>query len=241
MTVSRTSPEPVTQRHAPQLAAVPDAAELKPRLRGWLHLGLFEVSLVAGTLLIVAARGPRAATATAIYAVSVSAMFGASSLYHRGNWTTTVKLRLQRLDHAMIFVLFAGSATPFFLLAVPGSYGLICLIVLWSLAAVAACVHLLRMHAPDWVLAIALTTLSVGCAFALPGVWQHVGVAASVLVVAGGLLYAVGALSFQRHFPNPWPGVFGYHEVFHTYVGAAAACHYVAVALLVLGSVAGAA
>ncbi len=206
----------------------------KPRLRGWMHLGLFEVSLVVGTLLIAAVHGPRAVVGTAIYAASVSALFGTSSLYHRGNWSAAVNRRLQRLDHAMIFVLFAGSATPLFLLAVPGSYGLVCLIAIWALAAVAAAVHLLRMHAPDWVLGVALVGLSGVGALSLPGVWQHVGIAAAVLVVVGGVLYGLGAASLHRHRPDPWPSVFGYHEVFHAFVGAAAACHYVAVALVVL-------
>jgi hemolysin III len=233
VSVSR-SPSDHVPELRPSLVSLPDASEVKPRLRGWLHLGLFEVSLVVGTLLIVAARGPKAVTATAIYAVSVSAMFGTSSLYHRGNWTAVVKRRLRRLDHLMIFVLFAGSATPLFLLAEPGEFGVVCLIVVWSLAAVAAAVHLLRMHAPDWVLAVGLAALSVVGALALPGVWQEAGVAADVLVVSGGLLYVLGAISLRRHSPNPWPSVFGYHEVFHAYVGAAAACHYVAVALVVL-------
>ncbi|MDX6204261.1 MAG: hemolysin [Frankiales bacterium] len=232
MSVSRSSSDPFEERR-PALASVADSDPVKPRLRGWIHLGLFEVSLVVGTLLIVAAHGPRSATATAIYAVSLSGLFGASALYHRGNWSAVVKRRLQRIDHAMIFVLFAGSATPLFLLAVPGAYGVVCLGVLWALAAVAASVHLLRMHAPDWVLACALAGLSGVGALALPGVWQHVGVAAAVLVVIGGALYVIGALSLHRHRPDPWPSVFGYHEVFHAYVGAAAACHYVAIALVV--------
>src|ERR1700712_4149855 len=108
MSVSRSSLGRV-QRQGPDLVIVGDS-EVKPRLRGWMHLGLFEVSLVVGTLLIVTAHGPRAVVATAVYAVSVSALFGTSSLYHRGNWSAVVKRRLQRLDHAMIFVLFAGSA-----------------------------------------------------------------------------------------------------------------------------------
>jgi hemolysin III len=234
MSVSRSSSDRLQQQTRPPLVALADAEAVKPRLRGWMHLGIFEVSLVVGTLLIVAARGPKATTATAVYVASVSGLFGASALYHRGNWTAVVKRRLQRLDHAMIFVLFAGSATPLFLLAVPGTYGAVCLAVVWSLAAVAAGGHLLRMHAPDWVLAVALAGLSGVGALALPGVWQHVGVAAALLVVAGGVLYVLGALSLHWHRPDPWPSIFGYHEVFHSFVGAAAACHFVAIAMVVL-------
>src|ERR1700712_1241931 len=144
MSVSRSSLGRV-QRQGPDLVIVGDP-EVRPRLRGWLPLALFEVSLVVGTLLIVFARGARATTGTVIYAVSVSGLFGASALYHRGSWSPAVKRRLRPVAHAMIVVLFAGSATPMFLLEVPGLYGTLCLVALWSLAAVAAGLHLMRMH-----------------------------------------------------------------------------------------------
>ena len=110
-----------------------DVYYTKPALRGWLHLLWFEVSLVFGTLLLAQAHGATRITASAIYAASVSGMFGASALYHRGSWSATWRQRLQRLDHAMIFFLIAGTATPAFLLAVRGTLGLICLIVMWAL------------------------------------------------------------------------------------------------------------
>ena len=105
----------------------------KPVLRGWLHLLWFEASLVGGTLLLARAHGATRITAIAIYAASVSALFGVSALYHRGNWTAAWRRRLQRLDHAMIFFLIAGTATPAFLLATRGVFGLACLIVVWTL------------------------------------------------------------------------------------------------------------
>jgi channel protein (hemolysin III family) len=206
----------------------------KPRWRGWMHLVFFEVSLVVGTLLIVAAHGEVATAAVTIYAVSVSGLFGVSSLYHRGTWQPGLHRALQRLDHLMIFVLMAGTATPLFLLAAPGPFGLICLVVVWLMAAAAASLHLLWMHAPDWVVGSAFAALGSVGALAVPAVWEHIGVAGAVLYIVGGVLYILGGLSLNRHRPDPWPRIFGYHEVFHSYVTAAAVCHYVAIALLVL-------
>src|SRR5690348_18426540 len=105
----------------------------KPVLRGWLHLIWFGASLVLGTLLLVRINGSARITAIAIYTARVSALFGISALYHCGNWTDAWRRRLQRLDHAMIFFLIAGTATPAFLIATRGALGLACLIVMWSL------------------------------------------------------------------------------------------------------------
>jgi len=128
-----------------------DVHYTKPALRGWLHLLWFEVSLVGGTLLLARAHGATPITGSAIYAASVSAMFGASALYHCGSWSATWRQRLQRLDHAMIFFLIAGTATPAFLLAVRGTLGLVCLIMIWALTATAAAVRMTRMSTPELI------------------------------------------------------------------------------------------
>jgi hemolysin III len=206
----------------------------KPLLRGWLHLMWFEASLVVGTLLVVAAHGARQVVGVAIYAGCVSGLFGVSALYHRGHWGPVASNILQRADHVMIFLLIAGTATPVFLLAVPGAYGLVCLIVLWSLTAVGIGTRLARMNAPEWLVGGAFIGLGVINAFALPALWTNVGVAAAILVTAGGLLYIAGAVAYHRRRPDPFPSVFGYHEIFHAFVCAAATCHYVAIALFVV-------
>src|ERR1017187_489622 len=185
----------------------------KPLLRGWLHLVWFEASLVLGTLTLARAHGAVRIAALAIFAVSVSAMFRVSALYHRGDWTETWRRRLQRVDHAMIFLLIAGTATPAFLLATRGVFRISCLIVVWALTLTAGGLH------TGWVGGLAL-----------PGVWLHSGVAAGALMLAGGLLYTAGALSYRRRRPDPYPSVFGYHEVFHVFVCAAATCQYIAIA-----------
>jgi hemolysin III len=205
----------------------------KPLLRGWLHLMWFEVSLVVGTLLLASEHGAMRITASAIYAASVSGMFGISALYHRGNWSSAWRRRLQRLDHAMIFFLIAGTATPAFLLAAHGTFGLICLIVMWVLTVTAAVIRMAWMHAPELVAGGTFVGLGWVAGLSLPWVWAHTGVAPAALLLAGGVLYTAGALAYHRRRPDPSPSVFGYHEVFHTFVCAAATCQYLAIALFI--------
>jgi hemolysin III len=202
----------------------------KPLLRGWLHLVWFEASLVLGTLTLARAHGAVRIAALAIFAVSVSAMFGVSALYHRGDWTETWRRRLQRLDHAMIFLLIAGTATPAFLLATRGVFRISCLIVVWALTLTAGAIHMAWMGAPEPLVGSTFVGLGWVGGLALPGVWLHSGVAAGALMLAGGLLYTAGALSYRRRRPDPYPSVFGYHEVFHVFVCAAATCQYIAIA-----------
>lgn len=154
----------------------------KPVLRGWLHLIWFGISVVIGTLLLVRTHGAMRVTAAAIYVASVSALFGVSALYHRGNWTDAWRQRLQRLDHAMIFFLIAGTATPAFLLANRGAFGLVCLIVMWALTLTAATVHMVWMGAPEVVVGATFLGLGWIAILGLPGVWIHAGVAPAVLV-----------------------------------------------------------
>ncbi len=205
----------------------------KPVLRGWLHLLWFEASLVLGTLLLARAHGASRITAIAIYAASVSSLFGISALYHRGTWTEAWRKRLQRLDHAMIFFLIAGTATPAFLLATRGAVGLAFLIVTWTLTLAAAAIHMARMVLPERLVGAMFLGLGWMAGLALPGVWMHAGVAPGVLMLAGGLLYTAGAISYHRRRPDPVPSVFGYHEVFHVFVCAAATCQYLAIALFI--------
>ena len=202
----------------------------KPALRGWLHLVWFGFSLVAGALLLAGAHGAARITAGGIYATSVSGLFGVSALYHRGNWTEAGRRRMQRLDHMMIFFLIAGTATPVLLLAMPGAVGLAWLIVVWTLAVAAAAVHMAWMSAPELVVGATFVGLGWAAGLALPGMWIHAGAAPGALVLAGGLLYTAGAVCYRRRRPDPYPSVFGYHEVFHACVCAAAACQYTAIA-----------
>jgi hemolysin III len=233
--VTTVDPTPAAPAPPPAADALYDARRgvwyVKPALRGWLHLVWFGASLVAGTLLLARAHGAVRITALAIYAASVSAMFGISALYHRGTWTAAWSRRLQRLDHAMIFLLIAGTATPAFLLATSGAFRLACLVIMWALTAAAAALRLAWMSAPELVAGSTFIGLGWIAVLALPDVWTRAGAVAGVLMLLGGLLYTAGALAYHRRRPDPCPAVFGYHEVFHALVCAAAACQYTAIAL----------
>jgi hemolysin III len=236
--VSLTAVDGAAGEPAPRVGEPPGAGATgvpaqKPLLRGWLHLICFEASLVLGTLALAHAHGVVRITAMAVFAASVSAMFGVSALYHRGNWASTWHSRLQRLDHAMIFLLIAGTATPAFLIAVHGVARVAGLITIWALTLAAALIHMAWMKAPELLVGGTFVALGWIAGLALPGVWLHSGTAAGVLMLAGGVLYTTGALSYHWRRPNPSPAVFGYHEVFHVYVAAAAACQYTAIALFI--------
>jgi hemolysin III len=204
----------------------------RPVLRGWLHVVWFGLSVVAGPLLLAGAHGAQQITARAIYATSVSALFGVSALYHRGRWTESGRRRMQRLDHMMIFFLIAGTATPVLLLTSSGAFGLACLIVVWALAITAAAVHMIWMSAPELVVGGVFLGLGWAAALGLPGLWIHAGAAPAALVLVGGLFYTTGAVCYRRRRPDPRPSVFGYHEVFHAFVCIAAACQFAAITQL---------
>jgi hemolysin III len=203
----------------------------KPVLRGWLHLLWFVASVVCGTLLVSAARGVPHRIAEGVYAVSVTGLFGTSALYHRGRWSQAWSRRLQRLDHVMIFFLIAGTATPAFLLAVGGTAGLVCLGVLWAITVTAAAIHLGWMGAPEKLVGTVFVGLGWTAGLSLPVVWMHEGAVPGALLIVGGLLYTVGAVAYHYRRPDPVPAVFGYHEVFHACVCAAAACQFIAIAM----------
>jgi hemolysin III len=202
----------------------------RPVLRGWLHLLCFLASLAGGALLLARAHGAAHITAAAVYAASLSALFGASALYHRGTWTAAWRLRLRHLDQAMIFFLIAGTATPAFLISAPAGAGLACLIVMWALTAAAVAVRLARASTPEFVAGALFIGLGCVGGLAVPWVWIHAGVASGVLMLAGGALYIVGAILYHHRWPDPYPSVFGYHEAFHVYVCVAAACQFAAIA-----------
>ena len=204
----------------------------KPMMRGWLHLLWFAASLLASGLLLASTPGPARVTALAVYAASVSALFGASALYHCGRWDETWRARLQRLDHAMIFFLIAGTATPVFVLAVRGTAGRVGLIAVWTLTLTAAAIHMAWMNAPERLVGGTFLALGWVAAMALPAVWLRGGPVPGALMLGGGLLYTTGALCYHWRRPDPVPSVFGYHEVFHAFVCAGATCQFVAIALL---------
>jgi hemolysin III len=208
---------------------------LKPRLRGVLHQWAFGVSLVAGAAVVLEAESSRARLAVAVYALSVAALFGTSALYHRLDWRTLAARRwMRRLDHTMIFVLIAGSYTPFGLLVLHGTLGMVLLITAWSAALAGALFKLIWIDAPGWL--IATTYIATGwiAVLAIPELVARLGIVAAAALALGGFLYSAGAVVYARKRPDPVPTVFGYHELFHMLVIVAAALQYAVVAFWVM-------
>ena len=207
----------------------------KPRLRGVLHQWAFAVSVVLGLVLVLAASGGRETVAAAVYAGSVAALLGTSALYHRVNWSRASARRwMRRLDHAMIFVLIAGTYTPFALLALDGTLATAILIAVWSGAAGGIVLQLVWVDAPKWLSALVYVVLGWVAVLAFPGLIDGIGVLGTMLVAAGGLLYTLGAVVYALGRPDPAPTVFGYHEIFHALVIVAAALQYAAIAFYVV-------
>jgi hemolysin III len=210
------------------------AARRRPRLRGVFHQYAFFVALALGAALVVAADGATARVSALVFAASVAAMLGASALYHRVVWSPRPRRWMRRLDHAAIFLLIAGTYTPFGLIALDGAWRITVLAIVWTGALVAIVLKVAWIDAPRWVPAVLALVLGWVGVVALPEIYGAVGLPPLTLAAVGGLLYTAGALVYALRRPDPAPAVFGYHEVFHVLVIAAAACQYVAVALFVL-------
>lgn len=210
-------------------------AAVKPKLRGVSHEWAFFVSLVLGVALIVFAKTPKATLAVAIYAVSLSALLGTSALYHRVDWKRpNVRAWMRRLDHTMIFFLIAGTYTPFALIVMHGTIATAVLVFVWVGAIAGAIVEMVWIGHPKWVSATVYLTIGWVAAVAFPQLWDTLGPGGALLLVGGGLLYTAGAVVYATQRPNPVPAVFGYHEVFHALVIAAAALQFAAVAVVCL-------
>jgi hemolysin III len=204
-------------------------------MRGVLHQWAFPGSLAAGAGLVLEAGSPRARLAVSVYALSLAALFGTSALYHRINWRSLAARRwMRRLDHTMIFVLIAGSYTPFGLLVVHGTLGALILIAVWSGALAGAGFKLLWIDAPGWLTTACYVALGWIAIVAIPELVGRLGIVAVSAMALGGVLYSAGGVIHARKRPDPAPTVFGYHEVFHLLVIIAAALQYAVVAFWVL-------
>ncbi len=207
----------------------------RPRLRGVSHQWAFFVSVGLGAALVLTAPPGRAMLAAAVYAGSVVALFATSALYHRAAWRSpSVRRWMRRLDHSAIFLLIAGSYTPFALLAIRGTLGSVVLIVIWSGALAGVALKLAWIDAPRWLVALIYVGLGWVALAAAPTLVSSLGAAAVAMVAAGGVLYTAGAVVYARQRPDPAPAVFGYHEVFHALVAVAAAMQFAAVAHVVV-------
>ena len=224
-----------TSRVLPMPGTVDPEVRVKPRLRGVSHQWAFFVSLASGTLLVlVATTTTRASVAVGIYGASVSALFGVSALYHRVTWNGPARRRLRRLDHAMIFLLIAGTYTPVGLLVLKGTLATVVLAVVWGGAVAGTVLELAWTGAPRWLGGTVYLALGWVAVAAMPQLLARLGVAGGLLIVAGGLVYSAGAAVYALRRPDPVPAVFGYHEVFHLLVIAGVAAHFLAISLFAL-------
>ena len=203
-------------------------------LRGVFHQVGFSAALVVGTLLIVGADGARRHVAAAVFAGAVAGCFGVSALYHRITWTPGLRLWMRRVDHAGVYLLIAGTYTPICLLVLRGDWRLIVLPTVWACAAAAAIFKFVWVDAPKWLAAALGVMLGWAGVAILPQLATGLNPAAVALLGVGGLIYTAGAVVYARRRPDPVPAVFGFHEVFHAFVCAAAACQFVAIALFIV-------
>lgn len=211
-----------------------DERAVKPLLRGVLHQGAFIAAIIVAPLLVVSADAGRSRLAAAVFASSVAGCFGASALYHRITWAPPVRRWMRRVDHAGVYLLIAGTYTPVSLLVLDKAWGRVILVIVWAGALAAILLKLLWVDAPKWVAAAVGLALGWVAVVALPQLADRLQPSALTLLIAGGLLYSVGAIVYARRKPDPLPAVFGYHEVFHALTIGAAACQYVAIAFFVI-------
>lgn len=207
--------------------------DLKPRLRGRLHQVAFFVSVPAGLALVMVARGAEARLATGVFTLALSGLYGVSAAYHRRRWSERAHRVMRDLDHSMIFVFIAASYTPLTVLALQPAWRFTLLVLTWSGAVVGVLLTFLRIdrwHGLGYALYLVLGWLGVVALFQL---LRSLSAVELGLLVTGGLLYSVGAVILARRRPDPRPAIFGYHEVWHTLVVGASACHFALIALLI--------
>ena len=242
MAYARPYPQRVTNEQnlspLPQLPLLEDAtvnhtAEVKPTWRGWIHAGTFPITIAAGIVLIALADGPGAKWASAVFMVSSMLLFGNSALYHRFNWSPKVKAVFKRIDHANIMLLIAGTYTPIAMLALPPEKGALLLGLVWGGAIAGILFRVFWINAPRWLYVAIYLALGWAAMMYIVDL-VNANVAMMVLVCVGGLLYTGGAIVYALKKPNPWPGHFGFHEIFHVCTVLAFLCHWTACLLIAL-------
>jgi hemolysin III len=210
-------------------------ADETPVLRGVFHLWAFVAAIAAGVVLVVLADGALETVSSWIYAAALAAMFGASALYHRFPWRSAAKrLWARRLDHSTIFVFIAGTYTPFALLGFGGTTRWLVLVLAWAGAVLGLALELVWIDSPRWLSVVAYLMVGWVGVLTIPQLFSGMGAAVGVLLLVGGGLYSLGAVVYAAQWPNPFPRVLGFHEIFHLLVVAAAVTQFVAVSLVVM-------
>lgn len=207
--------------------------EVRPTWRGWIHAGAFPVAIAAGTVLIILAQGAPAKWASAVFMATSLLLFGNSALYHRFDWGPRTKIVLKRIDHANILLLIAGTYTPVAVLALPPSKGILLLCLVWGGALLGIAFRVFWINAPRWLYVLIYLLLGWAAIMYIVDL-VHANVAMMVLILVGGVLYSIGAVVYALKRPNPLPGRFGFHEIFHTLTVLAFLCHWAAALLIAL-------
>ena len=210
------------------------AEEVKPHLRGWLHAVAFPLAVAGGIALVVSARTLRERIGLAVFTVTAAQLLGTSATFHRGSWSPGTARLLNRLDHVGIYFIIAGSYTAFALIVLPDPGSL--LVIVWLGALIGATAKVFWMHAPRWMTTGSYLALGWVAVFYLQPLYRHGGPVVLGLIVAGGLLYTIGAVVYGTRRPNPSPRWFGFHEVFHAFTLLALTAHGVA-AYLAIGTI----
>jgi hemolysin III len=212
--------------------------ETKPTWRGWIHTGILPIAIAGGIVLVVLADGLIGKIAAAVFFACSVLLFGTSAIYHRFNWGAKAKLALKRVDHANIFLLIAGSYTPITLLALPQEKGLLLIVAIWTVALLGIGFRVFWIGAPRWLYVIIYIAMGWAAVVYLPELLEA-NLAMMLLILIGGLLYTLGGVVYAMKKPNPLPGHFGFHEIFHSFTVLAFMCHWTAVLLISLNPVAG--
>ena len=220
--------------HEGQLDAA-EAQASKPLLRGWLHLVMTPIALLAGITLIVLAPTLSGRVGGAIWLLAAVELFGVSATYHRGRWGERTQLMLRRLDHANIFVFIAASYTPLALMLLSPPSRTTLLIVVWSAALAGVFFNLVWITSPRWLHTLLYLLMGWAALGWLGEFWVNASLPAFVLIALGGLVYTGGAVVYALKRPDPSPRYFGYHEIFHACTIVAAICHFIAIAMVTLG------
>ena len=205
--------------------------DARPTWRGWIHAGTFPVTIVAGIVLLLSAEGSAARWSSLVFVLSSMLLFGNSALYHRFDWSPRTKVILKRIDHANIFLLIAGSYTPIAVLALPPAKSTLLLSLVWGGAILGIGFRVFWIHAPRWLYVPLYLALGWGAVMFIVDFFQA-NAAMMTLIVIGGLCYSVGAVIYGMKRPNPVPGVFGFHEIFHTLTVVAFLCHWAAIMII---------
>ncbi len=206
--------------------------EIKPRLRGWLHLGTVPLALAAGIVLVVLSPAGAAKAGAIAFAASSVLLFTVSAIYHTRTWQVRTNSLLQRFDHASIFLLIAGTYTPFALLLLDDRNAQLLLTIVWAGALVGVAFRVLWVRAPRWLFLPVYIALGWVAAFWFGDFSASAGAAVLTLMIVGGGLYSLGGVVYGLQRPDPLPRWFGFHEVFHSLTIAAFAVHYVGISIM---------